>query len=65
MTAPANANVRALFVRIWRIRLARWAMRSSRAFNDLAEWLLPEDLRRDLAPHHSQDRRRPRRAALR
>ncbi|WP_171015166.1 hypothetical protein [Methylocystis sp. B8] len=48
MTAPANANVRALFVRIWRIRLARWAMRSSRPFNDLADWFLPEDLKRRL-----------------
>lgn len=33
--------------RIWRIRLGRWAMRASRALRDLAEWLLPEDLRRN------------------
>ncbi|WP_281024523.1 hypothetical protein [Methylocystis rosea] len=44
MTAPVSA----LFVRIWRIRLARWAMRGSRAFDDLAERLLPEDLRHRL-----------------
>ncbi len=34
MTAPANATIRQLWARIWRIRLARWAMRASRAPND-------------------------------
>jgi len=46
MTAPANATIYQLLARIWRMRLARWAMRASRAFDDLAEWILPADLRR-------------------
>ncbi len=46
MTDLSNATIRQLWVRIWRIRLARWAMRASRAFADLAEWIMPEDLRR-------------------
>ncbi|WP_196400381.1 hypothetical protein [Methylocystis sp. H4A] len=46
MNAPAT--IPQLFVRVWRMRLARSAMRVSRAFDDLAEWLLPEDLRRGL-----------------
>lgn len=46
MPAPANATILALWARIWRIRLARLAMRASRALSNLAEWLLPEDLRR-------------------
>lgn len=42
----ANATIRELFARIWRIRLARWALSASRFFADIAEWLLPEDLKR-------------------
>ncbi|KAF0126679.1 MAG: ABC-type transport system involved in lipoprotein release permease component [Xanthobacteraceae bacterium] len=45
VTDLSNATIRQLWVRIWRIRLARWAMRACRAFADLAEWLMPEDLR--------------------
>lgn len=48
MTAPANATIRSLWARVWRIRLGRYAMRASRALADLAERLLPEDLRRSL-----------------
>ena len=45
MTDMSNATIRQLWVRIWRIRLARWAMWACRAFADLAEWITPEDLR--------------------
>ena len=48
MTAPANATLPALFTRTWRMRLGRYAIRLARAFTDLAEWLMPEDLRRRL-----------------
>ena len=46
MTAPANATIRTLWTRIWRIRLARYAMKGANALTALAEWLLPEDLKR-------------------
>ncbi len=46
MIAPANADARRLFVRMWRLRLALWAMHAARAFDALAERLLPEDFRR-------------------
>lgn len=46
MTTPASATIRQLWARISRIRLARWAMRGSRAFDNVAEWLLQADLRR-------------------
>ncbi|MGJ0535563.1 hypothetical protein [Methylocystis sp.] len=46
MSAPANAAKGALFIRLWRIGLACCALRASRAFDEFAEWLLPEDLRR-------------------
>ncbi len=45
MTDLSNATIRQLWARIWRIRLARWAMWACHAFADLAEWLMPEDLR--------------------
>ena len=45
MTDLSQATIPQLVVRIGRIRLARWAMRACRAFADLAEWLMPEDLR--------------------
>ncbi|MGJ0535585.1 hypothetical protein [Methylocystis sp.] len=45
MTDMSNATIRQLWVRIWRMRLARWSLRASRRFTDLAEWLTPEDLR--------------------
>lgn len=32
--------------RIWRLQLALWAIRAARAFDALAERLLPEDFRR-------------------
>ncbi len=48
MSAPANADIRELWVRMWRLRLAIWATRAARAFADLAEWLMPEDLKRGL-----------------
>lgn len=48
MTVPANAAVRELWARMWRIRLACLAMRVAHVFADLAEWLLPEDLKRRL-----------------
>lgn len=48
MTAPepSFAETRRLFVRLWRIRLGRWAIRVSNVFARLAERLLPEDLLR-------------------
>ncbi len=49
MTDMSNATIRQLWVRMWRIRLARWAMWTCRAFADLAEWLMPEDLRHRLS----------------
>ena len=48
MTDLSQATIPQLWIRIQRIRLARWAMRSCRAFADLAEWIMPEDLRRKL-----------------
>jgi hypothetical protein len=44
-TDASKPNLRALFVRLQRIRLARLAMRISNLFADLAEVLLPADLR--------------------
>jgi hypothetical protein len=46
MNAPAT--IARLWARIWRIRLAFFAMRASSRFADLAEWLMPEDLRSKL-----------------
>ena len=46
MTDLSHATVPQLWLRIQRMRLARWAYRLSRALHDLAEWLTPEDLRR-------------------
>ena len=48
MTDMSNAIIPQLWLRVWRIRLACWATRAARAFADLAEWLMPEDLRRGL-----------------
>jgi hypothetical protein len=48
MTDLSHATIRQLWLRVWRIRLARWATRAARAFADLAEWIMPEDLRRRL-----------------
>ncbi len=48
MTDFSDATIRPLWARIWRIRLAQWAMLACRAFADLAEWIMPEDLRRKL-----------------
>jgi hypothetical protein len=45
MKPPANDKAH-LWARIVRIQLARWAMRASQIFDDLAEWILPTDLRR-------------------
>lgn len=46
MIAPANASARRLWARMLRLQLALWAMRAARAFDALAERLLPEDFRR-------------------
>jgi hypothetical protein len=45
MTYMSNATIPQLWLRIQRMRFARWSLRASRAFADLAEWLMPEDLR--------------------
>jgi hypothetical protein len=46
MITPGNAATRQLWVRIWRVALALWAMRGAHALDALAERLLPADLRR-------------------
>ena len=46
MTDLSRATIRQLWLRIQRMRLARWAFRLSRALHDLGELLTPEDLRR-------------------
>jgi hypothetical protein len=48
MTAPTDSTI-ALFVRIQRIRLARWGCTGARV-RDLNEWSLPEDLQRKRCP---------------
>ena len=46
MTSFHHARARpALFVRLWRLRLARLAMKFSRFFADIAEAVMPADLR--------------------
>ena len=44
-TDASKPYLRALFVRLQRIRLARLAMRISHIFADLAEAIMPTDLR--------------------
>ncbi len=46
MMAPANATKLRIFARIWRVGLALWAMRGAQALDDLAEWIMPDDLKR-------------------
>jgi hypothetical protein len=48
MTDLSHATAPQLWLRIWRIRLAIWATRAARAFADLAEWIMPDDLKRGL-----------------
>jgi hypothetical protein len=44
--SPSHPCLPALFARVWRIRLARYAMKTSNLFAALAERIMPEDLRR-------------------
>ncbi len=44
----SNATLPQLWLRVQRLRLARWAFCLSRASRRLAEWIMPEDLRRKL-----------------
>ena len=37
-----------LWLRLWRIRLARWALFVCRTAADFSEWIMPEDLKRRL-----------------
>jgi hypothetical protein len=48
MSALSNPATRQLWVRIARVSLALFAMRGARALGELAERLLPADLRREL-----------------
>ena len=41
MTDLSNATLPQLWLRVQRLRLARWAMWTCRAFADLAEWITP------------------------
>ncbi|MFO1125724.1 MAG: hypothetical protein U1E25_10835 [Methylocystis sp.] len=46
MTDLSNATIPQLWLRIQRMRLARWCFRLSRALRDLGERLTPNELRR-------------------
>jgi hypothetical protein len=48
MTDLSHATIRQLWLRIWRIRLARWALFVCRNAADFSEWVMPDDLRRRL-----------------
>jgi hypothetical protein len=48
MSALSNPATRQLWARIVRVWLALWALRGARALGELAERLLPADLRREL-----------------
>jgi hypothetical protein len=48
MSDLSHATVPRLWLRVWRIRLAIWAMRRARRLADFSEWVMPEDLKRGL-----------------
>jgi hypothetical protein len=45
MSDLSHATVPRLWLRVWRIRLAIWAMRRARRLADFSEWVMPEDLK--------------------
>lgn len=46
MMAPANATKLRIMARIVRVSLALLAMRGAHILDALAEWILPDDLKR-------------------
>jgi hypothetical protein len=44
--ATSRPSLQWLFVRVWRIKIARYAMKAGRGLLTVAELILPKDLRR-------------------